>query len=133
MSQYLNQPASFQPTLKEKLLASLGYLSLGMFSFIFLILRQHDSRFALFHAYQSLVLGVLFLLLRVAFDTLLNVLAVFLYFSPPIIAFLGFIGPLFSSGLWFVMGLLLAYCLFTLWKGSETYIKWLSPQVERML
>ena len=50
------------PDLKDKLLASLSYISLGIFGFICLLLGTVKSRFGKFHVYQSILMGLLFYL-----------------------------------------------------------------------
>lgn len=117
----------------SKILATLSYATWGIVGFILLILRKADERFLKFHVYQSLLLGLIFLLLNFALDEILSLLGALLFFSKSVQD--GFM----LAGAWLMKILslaqvgLLIYCMITLWRNKYTWVKWISVQIYRML
>ncbi len=117
----------------SKVLASLSYASWGIVGFILLILRKTEDHFLRFHVYQSLFLGIIFVLLKLASAELLSLLGVLLFFSKTLQTNFMLISGWFLQILNLAQIGLLLYCVITLWRNKYTWIKWISNQVYKMI
>ena len=120
-------------TVREKALTTLSYVTLGLFAFVLLILRQADTYFLRYHLYQSILVGLVYFLLGMT----LNVLSEILLFLANFVEGAKGLVILLHTGLGnlFLAGVLLvaAYCLWGSWQGKLSELRLISDQVRRML
>ncbi|MDX1918899.1 MAG: hypothetical protein SFT81_07180 [Candidatus Caenarcaniphilales bacterium] len=124
------------PNPKDKIIASLSYATYGIMGFVFLLLRLAETRFLKFHAYQSLLLGLLFTFMNYAVSFLGGlVLTILRWIHAPAQIF-GIIELALIDYLpKFVFGsslLIIVYCIWRLWKNEYSNLKWVSDQIHRM-
>jgi uncharacterized membrane protein len=118
---------------KEKFLATLAYLSGGIIGFILLLLKKDETHFLKYHIYQSIVLGLVFLLLNSALAEVLSIISKLMFFSKSVQS--GFV----MATSWLLLFLqaaefaLIIYCMITVWRNKYTWIKWISAQIYKML
>jgi uncharacterized membrane protein len=121
------------PSTQEKVMATLSYGTLGIVGFILLLLRKAESRFLKYHIYQSILLGLLFLLLNSGTTMLLGLIVFIFSFAPKL-------QNAFMIGSYWLLNLLKAlefgliiYCMITIWRNKYTWIVWVSAQIFKML
>lgn len=118
------------PDFKDKLLASLSYISLGIFGFICLLLGTVKSRFTKFHVYQSILTGLLFYLLQGLIGFLQSIsIEIFSFFKLHNYTFQYLMGLL----PYILLLIVLIICLKDVIKGKLSNIKFLSEQINKML
>lgn len=122
-----------QPDNQAKTLCTLSYLSMGLLGLVVLLLGHGKSRFERYHFYQSLILGLIFLLVGQGSRIMIDLLASIFSFLP---AFRNIILQVYYQ-LSYVLGLfglgIIIYSVITIWQNKYTWIKWISAQVHRML
>jgi|688.fasta_scaffold00399_22 uncharacterized membrane protein len=117
---------------KEKLFGSLSYLTGGIFGFILLIINRGRSNFLRYHIYQSIVICLLFILLREAAKFLFFVLTI-LPLPASADQVIWKIMPWILEGILILYLGVIIYCVFTLCRNQYTWIKWISAQISKML
>lgn len=140
MRGYSNYKNARVVPLSERLIAVLTYLTAGIVGFIWIILAyiagKNLKSFVKFHAYQSLILSVLYALLRAIFVMLFNVVSniplvgsLVYYLKYYIFDFKIILGV--SSICDFVVLLILAYLLIGSFLGKEAYIPKISDIIRK--
>jgi uncharacterized membrane protein len=118
------------PDLKDKLLASLSYISLGIFGFICLLLGTVKSRFGKFHVYQSILMGLLFYLAQGLISflqfVLMNIFNFFKFHNYKVVDLMGLLP-------YILLLIVLIICFKDIIKGKLSNIKFLSDQIHKML
>lgn len=121
------------PTAKEKALSTLSYLSLGILGLVLLLLGHGQTRFLKYHIYQSLFLGILFLLINYGSTTVFGLLFSLLALIPLLKSLSGQILPLLLTVLQAIELGVIVYSVITIWQNKYTWIKWVSAQIYKMI
>ena len=118
---------------KEKLFAVLTYLTGGIFGFLLLLINRSQTHFLRYHIYQSIVLGLVFMLLNATIGILLDLGVGILAFNK------SFQQIALQISFWVIkvvqiigVGVII-YCVLTLCRNQYTWIKWISAQIYKML
>jgi uncharacterized membrane protein len=122
----MSTPASNSTTgLPDNLAGALSYV-LGPLTGIIFLVMEKQSRFVRFHAMQSLLVGVVLIII----NFVLNVLDAVLLRIP-------FIGWLFSLGLALVVGLaslvLWLALMYAAYRGQEWELPWIGQEARKLL
>jgi uncharacterized membrane protein len=122
----MSTPSSNSTTgLPDNLAGALSYV-LGPITGIFFLVMEKQSRFVRFHAMQSLLVGVVLIIV----NFVLNVLDAVLLRIP-------FIGWLFSLGLALVVGLaslvLWLALMYAAYRGQEWELPWIGQEARKLL
>lgn len=126
------------PTL-ERVITGSCYLSGGLVGLLYIIItgRQGQSNFFRFHFLQSILLGIMFLLLQWTADIIVNIgsglLGLFKGVAPTVALY----GPMYlSTGLsWLLTGylLLIAYGMIWAFLGKYAEIWWISGFIRQKM
>ena len=123
-------------SLKDKSLCTFSYLSFGILGFILLILGQANGHFIRFNIFQSILLGLLYLLIR---EGVFIIIRIFIFlvkaapnaeiYTKPVISFAQTLDQFLFYGL--ILGIF--YCVFFIWRSKYPWIKCISSQIDKML
>lgn len=128
------------PDIKEKIGATIAYLTLGIWGFIWLLIsRRHyydQKDFVRFHCFQSIFIGILYMFipqgLAILFSLIIQIIAIIpgtSFITEPIHIIHGTIQSVIHYG----SLVLIVYCVIFCLYGKYTNIPWLSQMINRML
>lgn len=128
------------PNIKEKLGASLTYLTLGIWGLIWLLLsRKHyydQKDFVRFHCFQSIFIGVLYMFIPQGFAIFFSLLIQIIRLIPDtffLINIIHSIHGILQILIQYGSIVLIVYCVIFCLYGKYTNIPWVSQLINRML
>lgn len=123
-------------SLKEKICSTLSYLTFGIAGFILLLLGQAHEHYMKFNIFQSILIGLLYLLLTEGLSILIRIIIFIIQLAPgdnvllqPVLQFTG----LSTEILFFAVIGILAYCIFYVWRGQYPWLRYISEQIYKIL
>jgi len=129
----MNSPLGYSNA-REKILITLSYATCGIVGFILLLLRQSESHFLRYHVFQAIIVSLLYALIQSASMILLRLINLLLsVVYPSLMSKLANFSALSSKALFYALVGILLYCVIEAIRGKYSWIKWISPQVYRML
>ena len=128
------------PDLKEKVGATLTYLTFGLWGIVWLLLSKipaySQKDFVRFHCYQSIFIGILYMFIPSGISILFTLISQIIGIVPGgsvIVQWISLIHSIFQQ-LFNYLGLaLIVYCSVMGLIGKYTNIPWISQIVNRML
>lgn len=118
---------------QEKVIATISYLTYGIGGFLCLILGIGKSHFSRYHIYQSLIMGLIFVLFSQCFNILFRIIIFILKLFKVALPLLNTAYEYISLGVFAIFVGLIIYCVINLWRDKYSWIKYLSPRIYKMV
>ena len=128
------------PDIKEKIGASVAYLTLGIWGLVWLLIsRKHyydQKDFVRFHCFQSIFIGILYMFIPQGLAILFSLIIQIIDLIPGIsflVSSLHVLHGILQSIIHYGSLVLIIYCVIFCLYGKYTNIPWISQMTNRML
>lgn len=118
---------------QEKIIATISYITYGIGGFLCLILGLGKSHFSRFHIYQSLIMGLVFILFSQCVNILFRVFVFVLKLFKVSVPLVGTVYEYISFAVFAIFVGLIVYCVVNVWRDKYSWVKFLSSRIYKMV